>query len=224
MRREPLNFEHPLPRLTLDELYPAKWWEAGIFLLEESTVGPYMPELGLIEVEERLSAKLLEDGRCEFVFQLNQEVNDLFRVFFENHRRNLDVTFDGKLMTLRCNSEDLQENYNYLETFALPRARNEYATERRELVRQVFEQMKKQERCVETEAEIRSVWSDYRKKREERIRFAQENAWSVSFVVQNFNQQYREIVENKFVWWSKVLDDARIRKYKALFELEFLPV
>jgi len=84
--------------------------------------------------------------------------------------------------------------------------------------------MKKQERHERLEAEIRTELDDYKKRRDERVRLAQEHGWSVPILVQNLNRGYREILERKLSIWEKFLDNATICNYKAQFELEFLIV
>ena len=84
--------------------------------------------------------------------------------------------------------------------------------------------MKEQERRDAVETEIQAERTAFTQRQQQCATVARENGWPVPFVVQNYNDCYREILENKLVWWGKVLDETTIRKYRSLFEQEFLQV
>lgn len=82
--------------------------------------------------------------------------------------------------------------------------------------------MKEQERSEHVEAEIQAELASLKQKQQQHALAAQEDGWYVSFAVQNFNNRYREVLENKLVCWGRVLDGDTVHKYRALFELELL--
>jgi hypothetical protein len=228
MNHEPLSFSHPVDRLKLYDLNPEKWdfrQPPELFEVRRSTVAPYMPALWMVEVVEgKPRVEHLGNGQCRFFFELTQEINYLWELFFERHRHGADVAFEGKILILRCSPNDLQKNYDAVCHGAIHQATNDYRTERQKLVWLVFPRMKEQERRERIEAEIQAEMEIYKQKRQERTLFAKEKGWSVPFFVQNFNEHYKEILETKFNWWSRVLDSATIRKYQALFAAEALIV
>ncbi|SRR6266404_3520621 len=229
MKTEPLMFQHPIDHLELYDLDPSKWdWASPppIYLADDFAplvpLVPYMPPLLLVEAEGSDRIECLEDGQCRYFFKLTCEVNELWQSCFEKRRGNVDVTLDRNTLILRCDPKDFEKHCEEICRSAIYQATNDYRRERDKLVRLVFERMLKQERREHTKAEIQAQLENYRQRRQERSLVAQQNGWSVPFVVQNFNEHYREILENKFVWWAKVLDDTTVREYKAKFEMELL--
>src|SRR5437773_9676956 len=98
LHSEPLTFKHPIDHLKLYELDPAKWDFANppeLFLTENSTVVPYLPVIGRVEVERLDRVECLEDGRCKYFFKLTHEGNESWQLFFGDHCGHVDVTFEG---------------------------------------------------------------------------------------------------------------------------------
>jgi len=202
MKNEALMFVHPVENLKAYDLDPQKWDVLNppeLFQVENSAVTPYMPALMVVEVVEKVRVDNLENGKCRFFFRLNREINDLWQLFFENHRNGIDVTFEGNMLILCCETQDLPARYDEICHSAIHQATREYRQERETLLWQVFLKMKEQEWRNHWEAEIQTELATNPRKP-------------------------REILENKFKWWSHVLDAPTIGKYRALFEFDFLPV
>lgn len=209
------------------DLDPGKWDclnPSELTLVEGNSVTPYMPYFWQIDVRQTGRTEPLENGECRFFFELDRHVPDLWQLFFENHRNGDKVSFERNILTLVCHPKDLARIRDRICYEAIPLATNEYRQERDTLLWQVFLRMKEQQRLERTEAEIVAELDAYKQKRQQRVDYAEQHGFSVSFFVQNFNDRYREILENKFKWWGKVLDGMVITKYRAIFELEFLPV
>lgn len=228
MQNQRLVLQHPIDRLELYELHPDTWDSADpppLYLIDDLAVvpmAPYMGPLRLVEVERRDHVECLEDGRFNYYFKLTGKVNGLWLALFEHHRGGLDVAFHGDMLILRCDQKDLEKNYEEICDSAIYLTTNDYRRERAKLVWLVFEKMQERERREHTKAEIEAELESYRRQRHERSLVALRNGWPVPFVVRNFNGHYREILENKFVWWFKVLNDATARYYRAKFEEDLL--
>lgn len=228
MINQPLAFSHPIEHLYLHELNPGKWSEENppdLFLMDESFQKPpalYMPPIKRMEVEREDGWQVLEDGRCKRIFKLTEKVNDLWSRCFEPYRNGFEVSFEGDKLILICKSGDLEKTCEEICHRDIHLATRDYRKEREALLWQVFLRMIEIERCENVKAEIRAQIHHYIQKRRERELFAQERGWSLPFFVQNLNQEYREILENKFTWWGKILDETTIRQHKALFEQAML--
>lgn len=227
MRNESLTFSHPIDHLKIYELDTAKWDFQNppeIFHTENSAVVPYMPPIPFIDVQKKGRIEPLENGQSRFFFELSHAVPELWQLFFENYRNGVNVTFDGNMLILCCDPKELQKSYNAICNSAIHAATRDYVNERDTLLWRVLPRMMEQERRAQTEVEALAELEGYKEKRQIRIDFAQENRLSVSFLVQNFNDRYREILENKFSWWGRILDSQTVCKLRAMFELELLAV
>jgi hypothetical protein len=142
----------------------------------------------------------------------------------EPYRNGFEVSFEGDKLILICELGNLEKAYEEICIRAIHRATGDYRQEREGLQWQVFLRMIELERRENAKAEILAEFDHYRQKRYERESLAQERGWSVPFFVQNLNQEYREIMENKFNWWSKILDESTICHHKALFEQAMLVI
>lgn len=224
-----LQFEHPIDRLSChsrtNDSYA--WPDPTPLLLADSqNQSPYMPLIcgRGVEVIDRLSPFPLEDGRFEFPFQLNQEPPELWQIMFENHRNGADVSFSGSLLSIRCRLDELETVYDEIANGALFGATGDYNCERHNLVFEVRRDMTERARRVETEQQILSDLQSYRERRQKLVDWANSNNASISFFLKKLNADFKEILENKFVWWSKVLDSKTIDQYRARFAVEFLQV
>jgi hypothetical protein len=230
MRNRTLMLTHPIDHLELYETDPGKWDclnPPDLFLVDNSALVPlqsiYMPPLGPIEIENTNRAEPSEHSEYKFYFRPSLEVNELWATFLRRQTGNFDVQFETGLLIVRCNPRDLQNAFDEL-SHRVGKARKEYCKERDVLLWQIFEKMVEVERRGRVENEILSECQSYSQKRRERERMAEENGWSVSFCIQNLNHHYREVLENKFSWWSKILDATTIGRYRALFEQAFLVI
>lgn len=207
------------------ELEPEKWdclHPPEIFLTEGSTLIPYMPAVAMfLEIKARSRVEHLENGQHRFFFELSHDVPEHLQLFFENYRNGVNASFSGNTLAFDCAAKDLARIRDEMD-HALHRAAGDYRNERDALLWQVFLRMKEQEWREKTEAECLAAREDYKQKRQQRVLFAQKHGYSVSIIVQNFTDHYRDILENKFRWWGRILDDKTIEKFRALFELEFL--
>jgi hypothetical protein len=228
MNEKPLAFTHPIDRLKIYEMDTSKWDALNrtqIFQIDGSTVAPYMPALSRVELAQREDrVEQLPDGRSRFFFTLTHEINELFQLFFEGVRGTFDVAFEGRTLILCCHARELQASCDEIFNNLIHSAAKEYYYEREALLWQVFEKMEAQARLEHAEAEIEAERARYVEKRKERTLLAEQNGWSVSAVIRNLNDNYREILANKFKSWAKVLDAGIIRKHQERFELELLVV
>lgn len=226
-----LQFEHPIDRLSCNSRASdsSAWPDPTPLLLADPNgpnQSPYMPLISGrgVEVIDKLSPFPLEDGRFEFPFQLNQEPPELWQIMFENHRNGADVSFSGSVMSIRCHPAQLESVYDAIAFDALFSATGDYRRERHELVFLVRIDMWGRERRAVTEQQILSDLQSYRERRQKLVDWANSNNASISFFLKKLNADFKEILESKFVWWSKVLDNKTIDQYRARFAVEFLQV
>jgi hypothetical protein len=224
MKNEQLLLPHPVDDLKIYEPGAQKW-DAEIFSVKDSVVTPYMPELSNLKVLAKDRVETLENGKSNFFFKLNHEVsgNDTWQLFFEPHRNGSNVTFQRDMLIICCEPQDLPVQFDEIYN-AMMKATRDYTTERGILRWQVYRKMQKQEASDHAEAEILAEHQSFQQKLRERKQYAEENSFSVSILCQNLILNYREILENKFKWWSQILDAATISKYRALFEFDFLSI
>jgi len=221
-----MTFSHPIERLKMYDLDPSKWdfrHPPELLEVKDSTIAPYMPFLWQVEpVGEKPRVENPENGLPRFLFELTEEPNEFWQLFFENYRGGIEVAFEGKTLIITCEPKDLQRNVELICHSAVYKASNDYREERDKLLWAVFMKMQEQQRRDNTEADITREMENYRQQRSEQVTMANESGFSVRLVVQNFNRRYQEILENKFVWWSRVLEGPTIAKYRALFAAELL--
>jgi hypothetical protein len=230
MRNITLTLSHPIDDLEHYDLDPSTWDPLDppeLYLVDSSALIPlvstYMPHFLAPQVEARGPIQLDTDGRCKHFFKLTREINSQWLQCFEMHRGDADVTFDRDQIVLGSRPDDLGKLFEEVIYGKLHRATNDYRQERENLVWHVFEKMQRMERREHVEGEILAAFTNYRREKQERISLAQRNGWSVPIILQHYNQEYREILENKFTrLWEKSLDNSTIRRYRALFEQEFL--
>lgn len=160
-----------------------------------------------------------------FLFSLTNEPEDLavFLPFFDQARGAVEAKLQGSTLALVCHTAELALKRDEVAS-ALYRAYNDYNEERHRLVWAVFMDIKDREHRRRIEDDIRAELENFRKERQGRIDYANTHPFSASFMVQNYVERYREILENKFVWWAKVLNEKLIQKYRAEFELEMTSV
>ena len=226
MRNEKLILPHPVEHLKMYDLDRQKWDVLNppeLSHVKGPEITPYMPPLIRVDVIGKVGVKTPESGPCKFVFKLSHPVNELWQMFFENHRNGANVTFEDDRLTIYCEPQELHALEDHICNFAIHATTRDYFTERDILLRQVFHKMKELERLERVEAEILAERESYQQQIQQRILAAETNGWAVSIICQNFNRNYREILENKFRWWSRILDAQTIRKYQAMFEFDMLP-
>jgi hypothetical protein len=223
MKNEQLLLPHPVDDLKIYEPGAQKW-DAEIFSFKDSVVTPYMPELSNLKVLAKDRVETL-NGKSNFFFRLSHEVsgNDIWQLFFEPHRNGGNVTFQRDMLIICCEPQDLSARLDEIRN-AMMKATGDYTKERGILHWQVYLKMQKQEVRDHAEAEILTEREIFQQKLLERKQYAEENSFSVSILCQNLISNYREILENKFKWWSQVLDAATVSKYRALFEFDFLSI
>src|SRR2546423_1527813 len=108
MPSQPLVFDHPVDQLELDpnDMDPVKWdtWNPPtLFLVERDAVSDYMPSIGIVTVDGK--GRIESAGNNKEVtaaFWLSRPVNWMWRLFFEAHRGDWNVTFEGNILTIRC--------------------------------------------------------------------------------------------------------------------------
>jgi hypothetical protein len=225
-----LTLSHPIDELELYDLDPSTWRPLNppeLYLVDNTALVPlistYMPHFLVPHVARRGPVETATDGRHYHFFKLNREVNPQWLQCFGKYRGAADVSFDRDQLVLLCRSEELQKLFEEVIYAQLYQATSDYREEREHLVWHVFEKMQRVGQRHRVEREILAAFNRYRREKTERIELARKNGLSVLTVIENYNREYREVLENKFAQsWEKSLDNAAIRRYRALFEQEFL--
>lgn len=221
-----LQFVHPIHELTMSHTNIDRFWSdpPDLFLPDSDGCAqqPYMPSLAGrgIEVCGKLAPIPLEDGRSEFRYQLNQEPPELWQITFENHRGAADAAFEGSTMVIRCRTDQLEMTFDELANGALYGATNDYRRERFELVFSVYQSTEERMRIAATKFQIEDEMKRYREKVGEIIELAKSRGSSITSSVEKFKTDFKENLEKRFAWWSKILDDGTICRYRAAFANE----
>ncbi|MFO1475651.1 MAG: hypothetical protein U1F98_03240 [Verrucomicrobiota bacterium] len=135
-----INFRRPQPRpATSHPLEDLTFVDGAIRLCRKGQAPVEYLMISGLQVLAKKSLLELQDGRCEYRFELNGITDSTWRTFFAKLLpAGLSVRFEPRILVLTCPPAELESRYNQVKS-ALWGANDWYAEEREDLIRKVTE-------------------------------------------------------------------------------------
>src|SRR3954466_153882 len=179
MSVQPLALDHPIEQLELDpnDMDPVKWdtWNPPtLFLVDSDAVSDYMPSIGVVTVEGKGRIERGNDNQVTATFWLSRPVNWVWRLFFEVHRGDWNVTFEGNILTMRCAAATIRDAYDHVVYNAIPKASRDYSDERSRLLWLVYLRVEERARCERVKRAIEEELERYKEEHRRWVLYARE--------------------------------------------------